>query len=436
MAAFGTPYWWEDGAPLPALPEIPPTDCDLLIIGGGYTGLSAAITARREGARVVVIDAMVPGQGASTRNGGMCGAHTRIAIDAMITSFGRDAALAVLNEAPKAYAFTRALIKEEKIECDFKVTGRIVSSSTAASQAYMAGLAEDMNQLAGLDLKVITRAEMGNHVATDFYHGGVLYPDHGGLQPRKFHDGLMRVALEAGVDVVQNCRALAIEGQRGQFAIKTATGNVQAQNVIHATNGYTKRVLPHLARRVFPLPSFLIATAPLETSLIAQLAPGRHMMVETRAKHSYFRISPDGSRIIFGGRAGMIPLSPKRAARRLKATMVDIWPVLRNVDITHSWMGNTGFTFEQMPHVGAHSGQHFAFGYSGSGVVLAPYLGMKAAYQALEDPRGETAYSQTIPTTRFYHHGQSPWFLAAGEIWYRHVVDRIEARQSRADKLQ
>jgi len=434
MHPFGTPYWWDDGKPLPDLPESPPRTAELVIVGGGYTGLSAAITATRAGAKVTVIDAIIPGQGASTRNGGMCGAHTRIAIDDMAASFGRGTAHDLLNEAPKAYAFTRDLIEAEAIACDFQETGRIVVSCTKAKQAEMAAMAAGMKNLSGYGLEEVPRNRMAEHIATDAYAGGFLYRDHGGLHPRKFHDGLMEIALNEGVTVVQNCPVVDVKGREGAFEISTKNGAIRAEKIILATNGYTKKPFSGLSRRVFPLPSFIIATEPLDADTLNRLAPGRRMMVETRARHSYYRISPDGSRIIFGGRAGMVPYGPELAARRLKATMVGIWPELADVKITHSWRGNTGFTFEQMPHVGKFDGLHAAFGYSGSGVAMAPYLGMKVAYQALGDARGETAFSRTTPTTRVYHPGGHPLFLAAGELWYRQVVDRIESRKARKDR--
>ncbi|MCB1366992.1 MAG: FAD-binding oxidoreductase [Rhodobacteraceae bacterium] len=413
------------------MPETPPEKTEILIIGAGYTGLSAAITAAREGAKITVIDAMVPGQGASTRNGGMIGAHARVAVEAITAAFGRDTAIRLVNEAPKAYAFTRRLIADEGIDCDFIQTGRVVLDSTQTAFDQSRRLAEALHRLAGYDMQVIEKPDLGAHIATDAYKGGVYYPDHGGLHPRKFHDGLMRVALGAGVLVVQNCPVLSVEGPEGAFLANTASGSIRADKVIFATNGYTGARFGHISRRIFALPSFIIATEKLDAGLIARLAPGLRMMVETRARHSYFRISPDGSRILFGGRAGMVPYGPVFAAMRLRDTMVGIWPELKDAAISHSWRGNTGFTFQQMPHVGSHNGRHFAFGYSGSGVALAPYLGMKVAYQALGDQRGDTAYSETVPTTRIWYSGGRPLFLIAGEVWYRQVVDRWEGWQAR-----
>jgi len=114
-------------------------------------------------------------------------------------------------------------------------------------------------------------------------------------------------------------------------------------------------------------------------------------MVETRARHSYFRASPDGKRILFGGRASMRDLPLDVAAKRMHATMCEVWPELSQTRLSHVWKGFTGYTFNHMPHVGAHDGVHYALGFSGSGTVMATYLGRKAGLQATGDKAGKTA---------------------------------------------
>lgn len=434
MARLGQPYWWDDGAPLPDLPEKPPANAELLIVGAGFTGLSAAITARRAGAQVVVVDSGVPGQGASTRNGGMCGAHSRVAFDEMVKSFGADVAARVFAEMPNAFAYTKSLIEDEAIDCGFQVTGRIQLATTRRHVREFETLAATLKREAGYDAQIVGRDSLGDHIGSDHYLGGLYYHDHAGLQPRQFHDGLMAVALREGVTIVQNCPVASLQKAGAGFEAVTRGGIIRAQRAILATNGYTRRPFGWFTRRVFPLPSFIIATQELTPERLNRLAPGGRMMVETHAKHSYYRLSPDKKRIIFGGRAGMVPYGPQFAARRLRRTMLQIWPELADVEITHSWRGYTGFTHEHTPNVGCHDGVYYAMGYSGSGVAMAPYLGMKAAYQALGDARGDTAFSETTMATRPYHPGGWPWFLVGGEIWYRQIVDRIEAHRARKDR--
>lgn len=433
---FGIPYWWEDGAPLPDLPSVPPQKIGVLIVGAGYTGLSAALTASMQGAKVLVVDAGIPGQGASTRNGGMAGAHPRLSLAAMGRKFGTETACGIFNEATPAFTHLQNLIKSNGIDCDYQHTGRIQSAWTKAHFAAQKVLAADMNANTEFPVEVVSKAELGSHLSTQHYFGGLLYKDHGAVQPRKLHDGLLKAVLDVGVRVIQKCPIGIIEKMKGAYIAKWSGGDICADKVILATNGYTQGggVLRWLSRRVFPVPSYLIATEPLPESLINELAPGRRMMVETRARHSYWRISPDGTRIIWGGRASIRQIDIHWAATRLRRTMTEIWPQLSGAKITHAWSGNTGFSFNHCPKVGVKDGVHYALGYSGGGVVLAPYLGMKAAYQALGDPRGATAYSEVNLKAKPYHFGGNPWFLRPADFWYSRVIDTMENRSAAADR--
>lgn len=430
----GRPYWWEDGAPLPALATKPPERTEVLILGGGYTGLSAAITCADEGARVMVIDAAVPGQGASTRNGGMFGAHPRLPYETMKSRFGAADAAACYEEGIAAFEFTRDLIRREAIDCDLQFTGRIQMAWSRVDFEAQKKLVDSIRSQSAIDMELIDRAELSNEIKTERYHGAIRFPGHAALHPRKFHDGLLAAAVRRNVVVVRDCTVNEVRRDAGRFIAECDSGAIRADRIIVATNGYTKALSNWLRRRVFPLPSFIIATEPIAANTLARLAPGGRMMVETRAQHSYFRISPDGSRIVFGGRAAMRPTTPERAAARLFHTMTDIWPELRETRLTHSWSGFTGYSFSHLPAVGGHDGFHFAAGYSGSGVAMAPYLGMKVAYQALGDARRETVFARLPLTSRWFHPGGQPHFLTAADMWFRHVVDRkdrLRMRQSR-----
>lgn len=435
MSLITTPYWWESGAPLPVLPETPPKTTDLLVVGAGFTGLSAAITAAREGVSVTLVDAGVPGQGASTRNGGMAGAHPRLSLAATAKIWGWDTAVALFNEANAAYENLHELIAFGQIDCDYQHCGRVQLAWTKQHAENQRKLAADMQEHTDFPVELVSKGQIRDHIGSDQYFGALYYPTHGGLHPRKLHDGLMATALKLGVQIVQKCPVWDVSPYKGSFTARHKGGAITADKVILATNGYTsgKGIFAHLKRRVFPLPSFIIATEPLPAAQITSLAPGRRMMVESRARHSYFRISPDGTRILWGGRASMTPTSPENAAAKLRESMVQVWPELVDTKITHSWTGNTGFAFNQAPHVGEKDGIHYALGYCGGGVVLAPYLGMKAAYRVLGDPRGETAYGLTRFQTRPFHLGGKPWFLTGANLWYNNVADTRETAQACKD---
>lgn len=424
---LGQPYWW-DVADWPDLSAVAvPPKADLVIIGAGFTGLSAAIVAHEAGAKVVVIDAGQPGQGASTRNGGMMGAHPRHSWETLRDMFGAETADGIFAEAAPALRFVRDLIDREAIDCDFQQTGRIQLAWTQDHMTARQGWAEKIREKSGIDAHVVGRTELGNEIATKRYFGGLVIPDHAACHPWKYHSGLLHAVLRRGVPVIGHCPATQV--RQGQ--VVTPKGTIQAERILLATNGYTQGgPFRWFQRRVFPLPSYLIATEPLSPNLIQSLAPGRRMMVETRARHSYFRISPDGSRILFGGRASMRKLPLAKAARRLHRTMSEIWPELSETKITHAWWGNTGYSFTHMPSIGERNGIHYAMGFSGSGTVMAPYLGAKAAWAALGDRRGRTAYANAPLRPHWMHPGRRPHFLTLADLWYRTVVDRVERAQA------
>ncbi len=428
-ATPGTPYWWED-VTWTDLPDTPPAQVDVLIIGAGYTGLSAAIAAHDAGAKVAVIDAGHPGKGASTRNGGMTGAHPRLGWDTLKADYGEAVADGLFAEAQTALDFVLDLIDREGIDCDLQATGRIQLAWMPSHLDTQARVAKSVQRFTPQAVQVVDRAGLADHITTPQYFGGLYFPGHRALHPWKYHDGLLQAVLRRGIPVSQDCPAEAVD-RSTTFTVQTPKGAVRADKVVLATNGYTTAPFNWFAKRVFPLPSFIAATEPLNPNLLGELAPGRRMMVETRARHSYFRLSPDGTRILWGGRASMVPLSLPKAARRLRDTMAEVWPQLKSCKISHIWCGNTGYTFSHMPQVGVHDGIHFAMGYSGSGTVMAPYLGRKAALQALGLPDGETHYSATTLRRHWMHPTNRPHFLQAANAWYRTYVDRAENWKAR-----
>ncbi len=425
----GQPYWWEDRTAT-EYSDAPPSQIDILIIGAGYTGLSAAIAAHDAGAQVCLVDAGVPGQGASTRNGGMFGAHPRLGWQALADAWGQVTADALFAEAKPTLGFVKDMIATEGIDCDLQQTGRIQLAYTAAQFETQKQLADHVASKSDVQIHVVERADLKQEINTETYFGGIVFPQHCGIHPRKFHDGLLAAVLARGIPVVAHCPVTSLVRQNGGFQATTPNGTINCDKVILATNGYTPGTFRWFQRRVFPLPSYIVATEPLDPNLIGHLAPGRRMMVETRARHSYFRVSPDGTRILFGGRSSMRDIDPVTAAVRLRQTMVEVWPELADVQISHSWTGNTGYSFSGMPQVGEQDGIHFAMGYSGSGTVMAPYLGAKAGQRAA-GLSGQTAYADTRFRTSWMHPWPRPHFLKAADVWYRAWVDRQESRARR-----
>ena len=356
----------------------------------------------------------------------MFGAHPRLGWDDLARKFGADTADALFAEAKPALNWALELIRTEGIDCDLQNTGRIQLAWTQAQFDSQRRLAAQVSTKSEVQVDVVERDGLNQEINTKAYFGGILFPEHCAIQPAKFHQGLLQAAQHRGIPVTANARVDRLERMGTGFTAYTGQGMIKAEKVILATNGYTTRPFGWHAARIFPLPSYIIASEELPANLIRHLAPGGRMMVETRARHSYFRLSPDGKRILYGGRASMRDIPLPLAATRLHDTMCEIWPELAETRISHVWTGNTGYSFTHMAHVGEREGLHFAMGFSGSGTVMAPYLGAKAAYRALDDARGQTAYAETHLKRHWLHPLQTPHFLKVADLWYRGWVDRRE----------
>lgn len=422
------PYWWEAFPAFEGEEANLPETVDVVVVGAGLTGTTAALTLAKAGTNVLLLDAERPGYGASSRNGGMIGGGYRLSFDQMSEKYGRDTAFSLLDESYNAsYDFARKLIADEKIDCDYNAYGRFRGQWNDAEYDATARGLDDLRKLIDVDIDMVPKTEQRREIGSDLYSGGMLLNDHGGLHPGKYIHGLLKAAKRAGAKVMGNTVVTATTRQGNGFVVETSRGNVVADQVLMATNGYTTPDFNKLKRRLIPVWSFLIATEELPQSLIDDILPTRRMCVETRHRHCYFRLSPDGKRFILGSRAGMSKIPKDRATKVLRKLMQEIFPQLATAKISHTWTGQTGFTFSFLPNIGQFDGVWHAAGFSGSGNAMAPYLGHKAALNMLGDPAGETGFTKTALETRFWYQKRA-WFLPFAHQMYR-FIDRKEDRQ-------
>ncbi|MGA8196672.1 MAG: FAD-binding oxidoreductase [Acetobacteraceae bacterium] len=412
------PYWWEEAPPTPGDTPAMPRSADVAVIGSGYTGLSAALTLARAGRSVVVFDSDTPGIGASSRNGGMLGSWLKPSLDTLTRRYGPEAARALFAESREAYDFLGRFIADETIECDYAETGAFTGIVKPAQYEAMARETERLSRTIGVEADMVPRSEVRNELGTDIYCGGRVTHRRAGLHPARYHAGLIGRVRESGATVAGNCPVTAIQRNGGDFTVTTPHASLKVRNVVVATNGYTGPVTPALRRRVIPVTSYMIATAPLSPNLMATLMPKGRMLTDSNRLLCYFRPSPDNTRVLFGGRPAYTAIGPKLAAERLSRYMTRVFPELRDVELTHSWFGYIAYTFDRLPHVGEHDGMHYAMGYCGSGVVMSTWLGRKAALRLLGQAEGKSAFAELEhPTSRFYH--GRPWFLPLVQAWYQ-----------------
>jgi glycine/D-amino acid oxidase-like deaminating enzyme len=421
------PWWWEAAEPPDRDTPLPET-AEVAIVGGGYAGLSAALTLRRLGHQVVVLDAERIGWGASSRNGGMVSGGLKVAGGALEKTHGQAEANRIVLACAASLPFIEETISRESIDCDYLRCGRFVGAWSPAHYEQMARKVDWIAEMTGLPAEMIPKSRQHDYLGSDFYHGGMAAAATGSLHPGKYARGLAAAAERAGAVLVDQVRVQGITKQGSGFRIATDRGVLAADAVLVATNGYSLdrrgTASPWLARRLVPLNSYIIATEELPQATIDRLFPGRRMISESRRVLNYFRSSPDGKRVLWGGRASFRKVSAEASAPTLHQRMVDCFPELREVKITHAWTGFVAFTFDGLPHIGVQDGVHYAAGCQGSGVAMATWLGHNVALK-LAGAANERFALDGLPFPTRPTYSGNPWFLPIVGSYYR-LRDRLD----------
>ncbi|RWK43837.1 FAD-binding oxidoreductase [Mesorhizobium sp.] len=431
VADKNTPYWWEAAPVKPLAPQPLAKTLDVAIVGAGYAGLSAGLALAREGRSVAAFDAMNPGEGASTRNGGITSGSIRLDYATITRRFGEEKAMAIEAEGKIAREFLYDFIKTEGLDCDFRLVGLFKGALGHNQYDKMARGAEALAKKLAVESYPVPHAGQRNYIGTDFYRGGVVRMDIGGLHPAKFHAELLRVALASGLTVHSNTPVTAIERDGSGFRVATSAGTVQARQVLVCTNGYTDGGAPFLRRRLVPVRSRIIVTEELPPELMARLMPKLMMMGENRELGFYYRPSSDGMRILLGGRDSSRGNSdPTAPTLRLRNGLVEIFPELEKVRLSHSWFGNVAMHRDMIPRIFEKDGIVYATGFCGSGVVWAPWVGTRAAYKLMGRAQDAgTAFDFRPPASIPFYSGD-PWFLPAVIKGYA-LQDKIAWWQAR-----
>lgn len=424
-----TPYWW-DAAPVAPLPQAPlERQVDVAIVGAGYTGLTAGMTLARAGRSVVIYDRQHPGEGASSRNGGITSGNIRLDHATLTKKFGQNRADAITMEGKDARQHLYDLLVDEGIDCDFKLVGRFGGALGTEDYDRMARHSEHLERTLGIEAYAVPQAEQHNYIGTDFFRGGSVRMDIGGLHPAKFVVELLRVAQAAGVVVHSDTAVENIDREAEGFTLRTARGLVKARQVLVCTNGYTDAATPWLTRRIVPVRSRIIATEPLPPQTMSRLMPRRMMLNDTRTLGFYFRPSPDGTRILFGGRDGTTLEDPSQPVAYLRKNLLEIFPELESVGISHTWYGKVAMHRDMIPRIFENKGVLYATGFCGSGVVWAPWIGRKAAHKLLGNTdEAPSAFDFKPPASVPLFNG-TPWFMPFFMMKYR-MDDRRKMRRA------
>ena len=350
--------WQEQVPPPPTRTADLPARADVIVIGAGYCGLSAARAATEAGASVVVLEKEALGWGASSRNGGMVIPELKsspAALEKKLGSLGRR----LYAEVDEAFDLLEDLAPS--LDCDYARTGQLYLAHTPRHTRENEALAAELPDVTFLD-----RAAVRARTGSDAFDSAAYFPRVGALHPAKYHLGLAALSNAAIHD-----RTAAV-GIHPGFTVETTRGEIRADHVILATNAYADPAVPDLANKVVPINSYIIATQPLPVETRELI--GSQMMVDTKKLLFYWRLSPDG-RMVFGGRRSLDNADVSTARDYLYDAMVRIHPQLAGVQIDYAWTGYVAMTLDRLPHVGTVDGAWYATGCNGTGVALNSWLG-------------------------------------------------------------
>ncbi|WP_018389413.1 FAD-binding oxidoreductase [Ancylobacter sp. FA202] len=395
---------------------------DVCVIGGGYTGLSAALHMAEAGLDVVLLEAGRVGSGASGRNGGQIHSGQRRDQDWLESRVGLDDAKALWRLAEDAKALLHDLIKRHAIACDLR-PGLIEADHKPGYVAHSHAYARKLNEIYDYPHAApLTREELREMVGSDAYYGGMI--DHGGghLHPLNLALGLAEAARRAGARLYEQSRALRIE-EGGKVRVVTAAGSVEADWVLECGDGLQDGLDRRVDTHVMPICNYIAATAPLGERAREIISNGA-AVADSRFVVNYYRLSGDGRLLFGGGESYKRGLRPN-PGEFVRPYMLKIFPQLGDVSIDYGWGGVLGITMTRLPFVRKLSPRVLtAAGYSGQGVMLAPYFG-KLLAQAVQGQLGEFDLLARLPVPAFPGGPLMRWPLLVAGMSYFALRDRL-----------
>lgn len=407
------PYWQDTATPFAGAAEGPlEGKVDAAIIGGGFTGLSAALALARRGASVVVLEAGRVAAGASGRNGGHVNNGLAHDFPSVVARLGLERARALYHAFDDAVDSVERIVAEEDIACDFRRCGKIKLAAKPAHYDKLAAGFELLHREADAETALLPRARIREEVGSDLFHGGVLYRRSAQMHMGRFGAGLAAAAARHGARIYEQAPVTGLTRLRGRaHRLETPRGSVEAAQVLLATGSSRQGPFGYFRRRIVAVGSFIIATEVLPPAMLDDIMPGRRNGTTSRIIGHYFRISPDG-RLIFGGRARFAlsdPDSDRRSGAILRANLREVFPQLGAVRIDYCWGGLVDMTADRLPRAGEHEGLLYALGHSGHGAQMSVHLGQRMAAVMGGDEAANPL--RGLPWPWVPGHFGPPWFL-------------------------
>ena len=369
-------------------------DTDLVIVGGGATGLSAALHAAQAGARVVLLEGGRIGWGASGRNGGQIIPGLRKGAVELVASYGRERARALFELALEARALVLQLIEEHSIACDLKLTGHLLGAIKPLQLRGFDAEVRSLHDVMGYaDARVLTASEARAEVAAS-YHGALVDAGGGHLHTLNYTLGLARAATTAGAVIHERSAAQSLLRAAPGVIVRTSGGTVRARHALLAGDALLDGIDARVGSRIMPVANYIVTTAPLNDP--AALIAHDMAISDARFVVNYYRRTPDG-RLMFGGGERYTRTSPADIAAFVRPFLERTFPQLAGTPIEHAWGGMVSVTRSRLPDIGRDGPVLWAHGYSGQGSIMSTLGGALMAEAALGNPTRLDRFAGVAP---------------------------------------
>ncbi len=401
----------EPGPPAPRLTG--PAEADVAVIGGGFTGLSAALHLAEAGKQVVRLEAAEPGWGASGRNGGQVNPGWKVLPSEITARYGRQRGERVARMAHGTCDLVFELIDRFEISCDALRPGFLQAAYGGHGRKQQESWAREWSAY-GAEIELLDRNALAALIGTDKYDSGLRDARGGNLQPLSYARGLAKAAAGLGAELHGGSPATEVARRGAGWRVTTPEGQVSAEQLVIGTNGYTDDLWPGLKETVVPVASFIVASNPLGQNLARTILPGRHAVSETRRVLFYFRMDRD-DRFVFGGRGTLFDSVDHGPMAHLKAEARRLFPQLADIGWDFSWGGYVAVTRDHTPRLMRLAPGVFAgLGYNGRGIAMATMMGKQLALAILgKDPDMEVEELRRMPFHGLRQIGIS-WNLLTG----------------------
>ena len=414
-------YWLDTAPPFTGASQEPVGGhADVVIVGGGLTGSSAALALAKKGARVVLCEAESIGNAASGRNGGMCNNGFAQDYTAMSARLGPEVARNLYRSFDAAVDTVERLIGEEGIDCSFKRVGKLKLAAKPEHYEKLARTQALLAEQADPDTRMVSRTELPAELGSERYFGGMIFEKSAGMHVGRFVTGLAEAAARRGAQIHQYTPVTGIKpAAGGGHKIITPRGSIDAAQVLLASGTSGVGPLGWFRRRIVPVGAFIIVTEPLSVSVLDRLVPRRRMFTDTKNLVNYFRVTPD-NRLLFGGRARFAASNPRsdvKSGMILREAMAEVFPELADARIDYCWGGMVDMTRDRLPRAGERNGIYYSMGYSGHGTQMSTYMGTIMA--EVMDGRAELNPWKDFDWPAIPGHFGRPWFLPFVGAYYR-----------------